>query len=115
MQYTKKLNEDFSLDALAGFNVRNRSYANNYQKAPRLAVPDLYTLTNSRDALTSSNSFSNLRVYSGYASTQLGYKNYAYLNLTARNDWSSTLPSSNRSYFYPSINGSLVLSEALNS
>ncbi|HEY5507890.1 MAG TPA: SusC/RagA family TonB-linked outer membrane protein, partial [Paludibacter sp.] len=114
LQYTKKLNEDFSLDALAGFNVRNRSYANNYQKAPRLAVPDLYTLTNSRDALTSSNSFSNLRVYSGYASTQLGYKNYAYLNLTARNDWSSTLPSSNRSYFYPSINGSLVLSEALN-
>jgi len=114
LQYTKKLNEDFSLDALAGFNVRNRSYANNYQKAPRLAVPDLYTLTNSRDALTSSNSFSNLRVYSGYASTQLGFKNYAYLNLTARNDWSSTLPSSNRSYFYPSINGSLVLSEALN-
>ncbi|ADQ79753.1 TonB-dependent receptor plug [Paludibacter propionicigenes WB4] len=114
LQYTKKLNEDFSLDALAGFNVRNRSYANNYQKAPRLAVPDLYTLTNSRDALTSSNSFSKLRVYSGYASAQLGYKNYAYLNLTARNDWSSTLPSSNRSYFYPSINGSLVLSEALN-
>jgi len=114
LQYTKKLNSDFSLDALAGFNVRNRTYSNNYQKAPRLAVPDLYTLTNSRDPLTSSNYYSTLRVYSGYASTQLGYKNYAYLNLTARNDWSSTLPSSNRSYFYPSINGSLVLSEALN-
>ncbi|WP_348810732.1 SusC/RagA family TonB-linked outer membrane protein [Flavobacterium maritimum] len=113
-QYTKKLNEDFSLDALAGFNVRNRSDANNYQKAPRLAVPDLYTLTNSRDPLTSSNSFSKLKVYSVYTSAQLGYKNYAFLNLTARNDWSSTLPSSNRSYFYPSINGSLVLSDALN-
>jgi len=114
LQYTKKLNSDFSLDALAGFNVRNRSYTTNYQKAPRLAVPDLYTLTNSRDPLTSSNYYSTLRVYSGYASTQLGYKNYAYLNLTARNDWSSTLPSSNRSYFYPSVNASLVLSEALN-
>ncbi|WP_289659124.1 SusC/RagA family TonB-linked outer membrane protein [Flavobacterium panacagri] len=112
--YTKKLNDDFSLDALAGFNIRNHSDANNYQKAPRLAVPDLYTLTNSRDPLTSSNTLSRLRVYSAYASAQLGYKNYAYLNLTARNDWSSTLPSSNRSYFYPSINGSLVLSEALN-
>lgn len=111
--YTKKIN-DFSLDALAGFNIRNHSDANNYQKAPRLAVPDLYTLTNSRDALTSSNSYSKLRVYSAYASAQLGYKNYAYLNLTARNDWSSTLPSSNRSFFYPSVNGSLVLSEALN-
>ena len=111
--YTKKLTDDFSLDALAGFNIRNHSDANNYQKAPRLAVPDLYTLTNSRDPLTSSNVLSRLRVYSAYASAQLGYKNYAYLNLTARNDWSSTLPSSNRSYFYPSVNGSLVLSEAL--
>lgn len=112
--YTKKLNDDFSLDALAGFNIRNHSDANNYQKAPRLAVPDLYTLTNSRDPLTSSNSLSRLRVYSAYASAQLGYKNYAFLNLTARNDWSSTLPSNNRSYFYPSVNGSLVLSDALN-
>ncbi|AXB57615.1 SusC/RagA family TonB-linked outer membrane protein [Flavobacterium fluviale] len=111
--YTKNLNDDFSLDALAGFNIRNHSDANNYQKAPRLAVPDLYTLTNSRDPLTSSNYLSRLRVYSAYASAQLGYKNFAYLNLTARNDWSSTLPSSNRSYFYPSINGSLILSEAL--
>lgn len=78
-----------------------------------MAVPDLYTLTNSRDPLTSSNTLSRLRVYSAYASAQLGYKNYAYLNLTARNDWSSTLPSSNRSYFYPSVNGSLILTEAL--
>ena len=112
--YVKKLNDDFSVDALAGFNVRNHSDANNYQKAPRLAVPDLYTLTNSRDPLTSSNSFSRLRVYSAYASAQVGYKNYAFLNLTARNDWSSTLPSNNRSYFYPSVNGSFVISEAFN-
>ena len=112
--YTKKLNDDFSVDALAGFNIRNHSDANNYQKAPRLAVPDLYTLTNSRDPLTSSNSYSRLSVYSAYASAQLGYKNYAFLNVTARNDWSSTLPSSNRSYFYPSVSGSLVVSDALN-
>ncbi|WP_026728191.1 SusC/RagA family TonB-linked outer membrane protein [Flavobacterium denitrificans] len=111
-QYTKNLNDDFSLDALAGFNVRNHSDANNYQKAPRLAVPDLYTLTNSRDPLTSSNSYSRLRVYSAYASAQLGFRNYAFLNVTARNDWSSTLPSNNRSYFYPSINGSVVLTDA---
>jgi hypothetical protein len=113
LQYTKNLNKDFSLDALAGFNLRNRSYANNYQKAPRLAVPDLYTLTNSRDALTSSNYFSRQRAYSGYASAQLAYKNFVYLNVTGRNDWSSTLPSNNRSYFYPSVNGSVVLSDAL--
>ncbi|PIF34251.1 TonB-linked SusC/RagA family outer membrane protein [Flavobacterium sp. 9] len=112
--YTKKLNDDFSLDALAGFNVRTHSDANNYQKAPRLAVPDLYTLTNSRDPLTSSNIYSRLKVYSAYASAQFGFRNYAFFNVTARNDWSSTLPSNNRSYFYPSINGSVILTDALN-
>lgn len=113
LTYTRELNKDFQLDALGGFNIRNKTYENNYQKAPRLAVPDLYTLTNSRDPLTSSNSYSKLRVYSGYASVQLGYKGYAYLNLTGRNDWSSTLPRNNRSYFYPSVNASFVLTEAL--
>lgn len=113
LQYTKNLNKDFSFEALAGFNLRNRTYANNYQKAPRLAVPDLYTLTNSRDALTSSNYYSSQRVYSGYGSAQIGYKSIAFVNITGRNDWSSTLPRSNRSYFYPSVNGSVILSDAL--
>ncbi|MFT3995197.1 MAG: SusC/RagA family TonB-linked outer membrane protein [Dysgonomonas sp.] len=114
LHYTKQLSADFNLDALGGFNIRNKTYENNYQKAPRLAVPDVYTLENSRDNLTSSNSYTRLRVYSAYTSAQLGYKNYAYLNVTARNDWSSTLPRSNRSYFYPSVNASLVLTDALN-
>jgi hypothetical protein len=52
--YTKKLNDDFSLDLLAGFNVRNKQYENNYQQAPRLDVADLYTLSNSRDAVCKS-------------------------------------------------------------
>lgn len=114
LQYNRNLTKDLNLDVLGGFNIRNKTVENNYQKAPRLAVPDLYTLSNSRDPLESRNDYSRLRVYSGYAAVQLGYKNYAYLNLTGRNDWSSTLPSNNRSYFYPSVNASLILSEALN-
>lgn len=113
LHYTKTLNEDFSFDVLGGFNVRNRTFENNIQKAPRLAVPDLYTLTNSRDPLESSNEYSRLRIYSGYASAQLGYKGFAFLNLTGRNDWSSTLPRDNRSFFYPSVSASLIVTEAL--
>lgn len=113
LRYKKDLSDDFSLEALVGTNVMNRSEENNYQSAPRLAVPDLYTLSNSRDPLTSRNSMYKKRIYSAYSSAVVGYKNYAFLNLTARNDWSSTLPSNNRSYFYPSVSGSLVLSEAL--
>jgi TonB-linked SusC/RagA family outer membrane protein len=113
LHYNKNLNDDFSLDALVGYNIRNKSLENNYQKAPRLAVADLYTLANSRDALTSSNTLSRLRNYGLYASAQLGYKNFAYLNVTGRNDWSSTLPAGKNSYFYPSANLSLLVTEWL--
>lgn len=114
LTYKKDLTSDFNIDLLAGYNIRNKTYENNYQKAPRLAVPDLYTLTNSRDPLESSNYYSKLRTYGAYGAAQVGYKGYAFVNLTARNDWSSTLPRSNRSYFYPSVNASLLLTEALN-
>ena len=112
LNYTKQLNDDFSVEALLGTNIRSRYIEQNDQSAPRLAVAGLYTLNNSRDPLTSSNNYSKLKSYSGYASAQIGFRNYLFANVTARNDWSSTLPAQNRSYFYPSFNGSLVLTEA---
>ncbi|HCX57177.1 MAG TPA: SusC/RagA family TonB-linked outer membrane protein, partial [Sphingobacterium sp.] len=93
-------------------NIRSQSRQRNNQKAPRLAVPEVYTLANSRDALISTGEYSPLKAYSIFSSTQLRYKNYAFLNLTARNDWSSTLPVDNLSYFYPSANASIVLTDA---
>lgn len=110
--YIKQLNKNWGIDALLGFNVRNKQYENNYQAAPRLAVADLYTLTNSRDPLTSSNDFYRLRQYDLYGSIQLDYRRWAFLNITGRNDWSSTLPVDNNSYFYPSVTASVLLSEA---
>jgi TonB-linked SusC/RagA family outer membrane protein len=114
LNYTKQLTEDFSLEALVGSNLRSRYIEQNDQSAPRLAIAGLYTLNNSRDPLTSSNNYTKLKSYSGYASAQLGFRNYLFANITARNDWTSTLPAQNRSYFYPSFNGSLVLTEAFN-
>ncbi|MEN0054447.1 MAG: SusC/RagA family TonB-linked outer membrane protein [Mucilaginibacter sp.] len=113
LQYTKKLNDDFSFDALIGGNIRVNLLENHDQKAPKLAVNGLYTLSNSRDPLISSSNYAKSKIYSYFASGQIGFRNYAYLNVTARNDWSSTLPRASLSYFYPSVNGSLVLSEAL--
>ena len=113
LTYQKQISQDWNVDALVGFNVRNKKYEYNYQAAPRLAVPDLYTLTNSRDQLTSSNDFYRLRQYGVYASATVNYKNWAYLSLTGRNDWSSTLPVGNNSYFYPSVTASVLLNEAL--
>ena len=112
LAYTKKLNEDFSLDAFIGGNISTILNEQNDQIAPKLAVAGLYTLSNSRDPLISSNYYGKLKTYSYFGSAQIGFRNYAFLNLTGRNDWSSTLPTANLSYFYPSVNGSLILTEA---
>ncbi|RZJ58732.1 MAG: SusC/RagA family TonB-linked outer membrane protein, partial [Flavobacterium sp.] len=83
LNYTKQLNDDFSVEALLGTNIRSRYIEQNDQSAPRLAVAGLYTLNNSRDPLTSSNNYSKLKSYSGYASAQIGFRNYLFANVTA--------------------------------
>lgn len=113
LQYTKKLNNDFSLDAFVGGNISVRVFEQNDQIAPKLAIPGLYNMSNSRDPLVSKNYYSKLKTNSVFGSAQLGFRNYAFINVTGRNDWSSSLPIESMSYFYPSVNGSLVLSEAL--
>jgi TonB-linked SusC/RagA family outer membrane protein len=113
LTYTTQLAKDWGLEALVGYNVRNKQYEENYQSAPRLAVADLYTLTNSRDALTSSNDFYRLRQYGLYGSAQVDFRRMVFLTVTGRNDWSSTLPSGNNSYFYPSVTASVLLSDVL--
>jgi TonB-linked SusC/RagA family outer membrane protein len=114
LRYTKNIHEDFSLDVLVGGNIRSKYFEENDQQAPRLAVANVYTLANSRDPLVSSSYYSKLKSYSAFASAQVGYKNYAFINLTARNDRSSALPVKNLSYYYPSVNASFVLTEAFN-
>jgi TonB-linked SusC/RagA family outer membrane protein len=112
LEYIKKISSDFSLDVLAGANIRTSTFEQNNQKATKLAINGLYTLSNSRDPLVSSNVYSKLKTYSYFGSAQLGFRDYAYINVTARNDWDSSLPKPNLSYFYPSVNGSLILTEA---
>ncbi|MES2332835.1 MAG: SusC/RagA family TonB-linked outer membrane protein [Bacteroidota bacterium] len=53
------------------------------------------------------------RLVGAYGETGVSYKNIAYLTVTGRNDFSSTLPEENRSYFYPSVSGSFVFTELL--
>ncbi|MBO9204694.1 MULTISPECIES: SusC/RagA family TonB-linked outer membrane protein [Niastella] len=112
LRYNKNINADFSLDVMAGGNLRSKTFEENDQQAPKLAVANVYTLANSRDPLVSSNVYSKLRTISAFASAQVGFRNYAFVNLTARNDRSSTLPVQNMSYYYPSVNASFVLTEA---
>lgn len=116
LTYTKQLSA-FSLTASAGGNNRVSETANVVNKTRNgtgLVIPGLYTLGNIRPQDLESSSYSSeRRVYSIYGLVNLGYKDMIYLDLTARNDWSSTLPATNRSYFYPSATVSVLLDQML--
>ena len=74
-------------------------------------MPNYYSLNASVEPSTSSKSFSQKQVNSIYGKAAVSWRNAVFAEMTGRNDWSSTLPESTRSYFYPSVSGSIVLSE----
>lgn len=110
----KNISSDFSLSASVGGNAMRRRYNLSDVSAPQLTVPGIYSLNNARVPLEYFSFNSEKRINSLYAFAQFGFKNYLFLELTARNDWSSTLPSDNWSYFYPSASVSLVISDLIN-
>ncbi len=112
--YKKKLN-DFSFSVSAGANARyqNGSDVNNSTKnGTGLIIPGLYTIQNIASANLNYSSYKYEKgVNSVLALANLGFKDMIYLDITARNDWSSTLPLENLAYFYPSASLSLLINE----
>ena len=103
LTYQKQIN-DFDFSVSVGGNSMYRS-GNGFSMGGRvLAVPGLYRISNiATSARVASNSTYEKRVYSAYGLASIGFQNMLYLDITGRNDWSSTLPIDNRSYFYPSV------------
>ena len=111
--YTKKIG-DFHLSSSAGGNLLKFKGERIDAGGDNLVLPGLFTLSNvARGGLSYNSSLSEKAIYSAYGLLSLSYKDIAFVDVTARNDWSSTLPKENRSYFYPSISGSFLVSEAL--
>ncbi|WP_106830811.1 SusC/RagA family TonB-linked outer membrane protein [Parabacteroides pacaensis] len=79
-----------------------------------LAIPDFFSISNGENQ-TMSHWLSKKAVNSLYGFAQLSYGSWAFLDVTARNDWSSTLPPENRSFFYPSVGFGWVVSDMLRS
>ncbi|WP_276166395.1 SusC/RagA family TonB-linked outer membrane protein [Zobellia alginiliquefaciens] len=111
--YTKQLG-DFHLSTSVGGNILKSKGESLDAGGDNLVLPGLFTLSNvARAGLLYASSVSEKAIYSAYGLLSLSYKDIAFLDVTARNDWSSTLPKENRSYFYPSVSGSFLVSEAL--
>lgn len=114
LTYKKNINS-FDLSVSGGGNYMAQNYNEDFMGGSILTVPGLYRISNIPLAsLQVSNSSNKKAIYSLYGMASLGYKNMLYLDLTARNDWSSTLPAENRSYFYPSASVSWLANYTFN-
>ena len=101
--------------ATLGGNLMERKSTGLSSSLKELIAPNLFWLTNGKDSDRSINpSYSHRKTNSLYGSLSINYDGWAFLEGTFRNDWSSTLIKKNRSYFYPSISASWVVSDMLN-
>jgi len=103
--------KDFSISANFGGNLRYTNYYNTQATTNQLLVHDVRALSNNGSVITANESFSRSQVNSLYGLASVGYKDFLYVDVTGRNDWSSTLPPENASFFYPSVSGSFVFTE----
>ncbi len=111
LSYNNQLNEDFDLNVNVGHNVNQRETERFTNQGLDFVVPKIYSLKNTATQAFLEDTQSKRRLMGVFGEVGLGYKNFAYLNVGGRNDWSSTLPKENRSYFYPAVSGSLIVSE----
>lgn len=111
LTYNKDIDEDFNIGASFGGNIRKEE--NRYKRfsANSLSIPGIYNFENSAEPLSRTQFNDEKKVNSLYAFANVSYKNYLFLDLTGRNDWSSTLPSDNNSFFYPSVGLSAIVSD----
>jgi TonB-linked SusC/RagA family outer membrane protein len=111
----KKDWDDFSVSASVGGNLmyqKASSISNSSKSGSGLIVPNVFTVQNiSNGALQYNNYRSEKAINSIYAMANLSWKYMLFLDLTYRNDWSSTLPAENRSYHYPSASLSFLVNE----
>jgi TonB-linked SusC/RagA family outer membrane protein len=107
--YKKRINKDLALDALVGGNYQNFEILNQNSTTGGLNRDNLFITTNAR-APQNNRRVDGSRKQGVFATADVTFKDALTVSLSARNDWSSTLPEANRSYFYPSAGFSAILS-----
>lgn len=106
----RDLTKDIKLIATAGQNMYSHYYQNQYTQGNGLTVPDFYHLTNA-SAVLGRESIVRKRTAAFYADLGLSYQSMAFINITGREEWSTTLSPDKNRFFYPSASGSFVFTE----
>ncbi|OAV44638.1 SusC/RagA family TonB-linked outer membrane protein [Lewinella sp. 4G2] len=117
LDYKPNLAGDFSINLLGGANRLDQTASNKQSQALTLAQPGIYRLSNAASPVEIFDQTADKRINSVYGLAKFGYRNYLFLDVTARNDWSSALATSdnadNTSFFYPSASLSFLADRAL--
>lgn len=110
--YRQQLNDDFTLTLLAAASLRDNQSKSVSVSASGLVVDGLYNISNSQNNPGASESNSRSRSVSVRGEARLGFRDYLYLHVTGRNDWTSVLEWENSSFFYPSADLSFIATDA---
>lgn len=111
LTYSETENVKWSYTLSIGGNQMVQENRYTQTVAPQLLIPEIYNFTNTAVNLQVDHMVSEKRINSFYGFGQIGYNNILFLDITGRNDWSSTLPIGNNSYFYPSATMSAIISD----
>lgn len=118
LRYAKKINNDFNVNASVGGSILRNHYNRDEIRADSLVYPGVYTFTNALGTLVTMPYKSRFGINSFYGLVSGEYKNFLFLDLTARQDWASPLATpirtENAGFFYPSANVSFIMSEVVN-
>ncbi|TDB65964.1 SusC/RagA family TonB-linked outer membrane protein [Arundinibacter roseus] len=115
LTFNKNITPDFTTNVQFGGINRTNYYKRNYFNVGEMVVDGIFNAGNSVPSRnTIQSSIRKSEVQSLFAAANFGWRNMLFLDLTARNDWSSTLPTSAQSYFYPSASVSAVVTDLLN-
>lgn len=111
LSFNNTLSESFNLNGFVGGSVQETRYESVRTVANGLNKLDYFFMGNARNPRTTNTFGRTPQVQSLYAAASVSYNDYIYLDLTARNDWSSALPKENQSYFYPSAGLTAIVSD----
>ena len=114
LTYKNQFDDNIKYTVTAGGNLMQQNYNFAGLYVDQLAQPGVYQISNGLDPAVADPLQTNRAINSLYGSGQLSFSDKVFIDITGRNDWSSTLPLVNNSFFYPSISTSFILSDLFN-
>jgi TonB-linked SusC/RagA family outer membrane protein len=110
---THNILSDLGLTVNLGGNRRVNHFRSNAFGTDQLVIAGIYNIGNSAKQVSPTEAAQEKQINSVYGQAEFAWHDFAFVNVTGRNDWSSTLPKGANSYFYPSVSGSYIFTQAL--